>query len=64
MGIFEEIFARVIDDLPPIKIIDILDKASNSEFSSAGKEIAKGVGITETTAYLKEHIQEHLRSDK
>lgn len=60
MGIFEELFARVIDDLPPTRIIDILDKASNSEFVSAGKEIAKGVGITETTDYLKEH----LRSDK
>ena len=64
MGIFEELFGRVINDLPPTRIFDILEKASNSEFSSAGKEIAKGVGITETTAYLKEHIQEHLRSDK
>lgn len=64
MGIFEDIFSKVIEDLSPTRIIDIIDKASNSEFASAGKEIAKGVGISETTEYLKEHLQEHIRSDK
>ena len=47
MGFFEELFSKVIDDLSPTRIIDVIDKASNSEFVSAGKEIAKGVGISE-----------------